>query len=165
MQFFAQLNNLFEYNRTKGHGTVYLSQKRLAFDTESQPQTPTKVADDPLWDTHPEHPLPILIRAHNNKSSKRGETDREDIAKISLSTIVQPAQLDAFFVQYAEACKAGMSGLKKRDRTKRRKRRVRQKRRGEAAPESCVLHVILKKTVEFKRGRGSTCLPIRVTTV
>jgi signal recognition particle subunit SRP14 len=127
MQFFAQLNNLFEYNRSKGHGTVYLSQKRLAFDTGSQPQTPTKVADDPLWDTHPEHLLPILIRAHNNKSSKRGGTDREDIAKISISTIVQPDQLDAFFVQYAEACKAGMSGLKKRDRRGKKDKKKKKK--------------------------------------
>ncbi|KAF2445736.1 signal recognition particle, SRP9/SRP14 subunit [Karstenula rhodostoma CBS 690.94] len=126
-EFFAQLNNLFEYNRDKGHGSVYLSQKRLAFDTRSQPQTLTKVADDPLWDTHPENPLPILIRAHNNKSSKRNGTDRGDVDKISLSTAVQPDQLDAFFVQYAEACKAGMSGLKKRDRRGKKDKKKRKK--------------------------------------
>ncbi|KAJ4346993.1 uncharacterized protein N0V89_010927 [Didymosphaeria variabile] len=111
----------------KGHGTVYLSQKRLAFDTESQPQTPTKVADDPLWDTHPENPLPILIRAHNNKSSKRSGTDRDIIPRTSLSTVVQPDQLDAFFVQYAEVCKAGMSGLKKRDRRGKKDRKKKKK--------------------------------------
>ncbi|KAK7180185.1 hypothetical protein DPSP01_012057 [Paraphaeosphaeria sporulosa] len=133
-EFFAQLNNLFEYNRNKGHGSVYLSQKRLTFDTESQPQTPTKVADDPLWDTHPENPLPILVRAHNNKSSKlhgkSNGTDRKAIDKIVISTVVQPEKLDAFFVQYVEACKAGMSGLKKRDR--RGKKDKKKKRKGAA---------------------------------
>ncbi|KAF9733090.1 hypothetical protein PMIN03_011203 [Paraphaeosphaeria minitans] len=133
-EFFAQLNNLFEYNRNTGHGSVYLSQKRLIFDTESQPKTPTKVADDPLWDTHPENPLPILVRAHNNRSSKldgksKG-TDRKDVDKISISTVVQPEKLDAFFVQYAEACKAGMSGLKKRDR--RGKKDKKKKKKGAA---------------------------------
>lgn len=129
-EFFTQLTNLFEYNRNKGHGSVYLSQKRLSFDTGGQPQSPVKVADDPLWDTHPENPLPILVRAYNNKSDKRNGTDRDDVAKISLSTIVQPDKLDAFFVQYAESCKAGMSGLKKRDR--RGKKDKKKKKKGVA---------------------------------
>ena len=47
-----------------------------------------------------------------------------------MSTIVQPNQLDAFFVQYAEACKAGMSGLKKRDR--RGKKDKKKKKKGVA---------------------------------
>ncbi|KAL1593947.1 hypothetical protein SLS60_010681 [Paraconiothyrium brasiliense] len=106
---------------------VYLSQKRLVFNTETQPQTPTKVADDPLWDTHPENPLPILIRAHNNKSSNRNGMNRDVVSKTRLSTVVQPDQLDAFFVQYAEACKAGMSGLKKRDRRGKKDRKKKKK--------------------------------------
>ncbi|KAJ4303767.1 hypothetical protein N0V90_002668 [Kalmusia sp. IMI 367209] len=129
-EFFTQLGNLFEHNRKKGHGTVYLTQKRLIFDTEVQPPSPTKVADDPLWDTHPENSLPILVRAHNNKSTKRAGTDRENVDKITLSTIVQPDQLDAFFVRYAEACKAGMGGLKKRDR--RGKKDKKKKKKGTA---------------------------------
>ncbi|KAF1979954.1 signal recognition particle, SRP9/SRP14 subunit [Bimuria novae-zelandiae CBS 107.79] len=126
-EFFTQLGNLFEYNRKKGHGTVYLTQKRLAFETEGQAPSSDKVADDPLWDTHPEKPLPILIRANNNKSTPRAGTDREKIDKIALSTIVQPDQLDAFFVRYAEACKAGMSGLKKRDRRGKKDKKKKKK--------------------------------------
>jgi signal recognition particle subunit SRP14 len=99
----------------------------MTFDSTSMPPTPTKVADDPLWDTHPEQPLPILIRASNNKSSKRAGTDREDIEKIALSTIVAPDDLDAFFVRYAEACKTGMGGLKKRDRKKGKKDKKKKK--------------------------------------
>jgi signal recognition particle subunit SRP14 len=80
-----------------------------------------------LWDTHPETALPILIRAHNNKSEKKEGTDRKDIDKIQLSTLVKPDDLDAFFVRYAEACKAGMSGLKKRDKKKAKKTKKKKK--------------------------------------
>jgi signal recognition particle subunit SRP14 len=80
-----------------------------------------------LWDTHPETPLPILIRASNNKSSKKEGTDRENVDKVVLSTVVQPDDLDAFFVRYAEACKTGMSGLKKRDRKKGKKDKKKKK--------------------------------------
>ncbi|KAF1848533.1 signal recognition particle, SRP9/SRP14 subunit [Cucurbitaria berberidis CBS 394.84] len=127
-EFFAQLNNLFEHTRTKGHGSVYLTQKRLTFESSSTPPTPTKLADDPLWDTHPEQPLPILIRVSNNKSDKRPGTDRKDVEKVKLSTIVKPDELDVFYARYAEACKAGMSGLKKRDKKKAKK--VRKKKKG-----------------------------------
>jgi len=128
LQFFAQLGNLFEHTRTKGHGSVYLTQKRFTFDSSSTPPTPTKVADDPLWDTHPEQPLPILIRASNNKSDKRPGTDRKDEPKTQLSTVVNPDALDEFYAKYAEACKAGMSGLKKRDKKKAKK--VKKKKKG-----------------------------------
>jgi signal recognition particle subunit SRP14 len=80
-----------------------------------------------LWDTHPEDTLPILIRASNNKSSKKAGTDREDINKIVLSTVIKPDELDGFFVRYAEACKNGMSGLKKRDRKKGKKDKKKKK--------------------------------------
>jgi len=126
-EFFTQLGNLFEHNRKKGHGSVYLTQKRLTFDSTSTPPTPTKIADDPLWDTHPDQPLPVLIRASNNNSSIRAGTDREDIEKIALSTVVAPDDLDAFFVRYAEACKTGMGGLKKRDRKKGKKDKKKKK--------------------------------------
>lgn len=81
-----------------------------------------------MWDTHPETPLPILVRASNNKSDKRPGTGRKEIAKIKLSTVVQPDQFDAFFVRYAEACKAGMSGLKKRDKKKGKKDKKKKKK-------------------------------------
>ncbi|ORY13297.1 signal recognition particle 14kD protein-domain-containing protein [Clohesyomyces aquaticus] len=130
-EFFTQLANLFEYNRKKGHGTVYLTQKRVTADDGADAPSSAKVADDPLWDTHPENPLPIVIRANNNKSTKRKGTDREDIPKIKMSTVVQPDQLDAFYARYAEVCKAGMSALKKRDKKKKKKDK-KKKKGGEA---------------------------------
>ena len=68
-----------------------------------------------------------MVRVQNNKSTKKEGTKRKDIPKISLSTVVQPDDLDAFFVRYAEACKTGMSGLKKRDRKKGKKDKKKKK--------------------------------------
>lgn len=69
-----------------------------------------------------------MIRASNNKSDKRAGTDRQNVEKIVLSTVVNPDDLDGFFVRYADACKAGMSGLKKRDKKKAKK--VKKKKKG-----------------------------------
>ncbi|KAH7119149.1 signal recognition particle 14kD protein-domain-containing protein [Dendryphion nanum] len=126
-EFFTQLTNLFEHNRKKGHGTVYLTQKRVAATSDKNVNLATKVIDDPLWDTHPESPLPVVIRASNNKSTTGTDPKREDIDKIRLSTVVQPEQIDAFYARYAEVCKAGMGALKKRDRTKRKKDKKKKK--------------------------------------
>lgn len=71
--------------------------------------------------------MPILIRASNNRSDKRKGTDRKDIRKIKLSTVVSPDDLDLFYSRYAEACKTGMSGLKKRDKKKAKKVKKKKK--------------------------------------
>lgn len=120
-EFFIKLSALLDSNREKGHGSIYLTQKRMTFSTDSASSTPAKVADDPLWDTHPENPLSVIVRASNSKSSKAKDGSRNNIPKTKFSTIVQPDALDGFYARYAETCKAGMSALKKRDRTKRKK--------------------------------------------
>ncbi|KAF2760090.1 signal recognition particle, SRP9/SRP14 subunit [Pseudovirgaria hyperparasitica] len=122
-EFFTRLAELFDSRRNKGHGTVFLTQKRLtyAFDDETDfPPSAEKVSDDPLWDLHPPHPVPVLIRATDG-ASKEKRRDRKKDDKVKLSTIVQPDALDSFYVRYAEICKTGMSALKKRDRSKRKK--------------------------------------------
>lgn len=40
---------------------------------------------------------------------------------------MQPNDLDAFFVRYAEVCKAGMASLKKRDRSKKKRKEKKKK--------------------------------------
>lgn len=70
----------------------------------------------------------ILIRATdgntnapNPKSaSKNGKITKNKSTKIKLSTVVSPDDLEAFYTRYAEVCKAGMTGLKKRDRRGRK---------------------------------------------
>ena len=107
---------------------MYLTQKRNIFDTDLASSSADKVADDPEWDTHPPNPLPIIVRASNNKSTKRPGTDRENIAKTKLSTIVQPDQLESFYGRYADVCKAGMSNLRKRDKKKGKKDKKKKKK-------------------------------------
>ena len=73
-------------------------------------------------------PLPLIIRASNGKS----KVNRAK--KVKLSTIVEADALEAFFARYAEVCKGGMSGLKKRDRSKaKEKLKAKKKKLGGAA--------------------------------
>ncbi|KAF2218528.1 signal recognition particle, SRP14 subunit [Elsinoe ampelina] len=119
-EFFTKLSALLSSRTQEGHGSVWLTQKRLSHDTLEQPD-PVKVADDPLWDTHPPNPLPIIIRATDGKSTIDKESKKKNRDKVRLSTVVQPDDLEAFYTRYAETCKAGMTALKKRDRSKRKK--------------------------------------------
>jgi signal recognition particle subunit SRP14 len=41
--------------------------------------------------------------------------------KVKTSTVVQPDELEGFFTRYADVCKRGMEGLRKRDRSKKKK--------------------------------------------
>jgi signal recognition particle subunit SRP14 len=47
-----------------------------------------------------------------------------------VSTIVEADALEGFFTRYAEACKGGMSGLKKRDRSKAKAKQRAKKKAG-----------------------------------
>lgn len=67
----------------------------------------------------------ILIRASDgNTGASKPETNKvqkktaKKDTKIKLSTVVAPGDLEEFYARYAEVCKAGMTGLKKRDRKK-----------------------------------------------
>ncbi|KAK4613487.1 hypothetical protein CLAFUW4_08820 [Fulvia fulva] len=116
-EFFTHLTSLIDKTQQKGHGSVYLTQKRLTYDPTQHPPTPKSLDD--LSDLNPPDPLPLIIRATDGKSQS---TDRKkNKHKIKLSTLVQPDDLEAFFTRYADVCKAGMQSLKKRDRSKRKK--------------------------------------------
>jgi signal recognition particle subunit SRP14 len=79
---------------------------------------------EPFHDLYLSEPLPILIRATNGKSRDKRE-------KIKLSTIVEVDALEGFFARYAEVCKLGMSGLKKRDRSKQKEKlKAKKKKQG-----------------------------------
>ena len=84
----------------------------------------TKPAVDDYSDLNLAEPLPILIHATDGNGKNARAT------KVKLSTIVQPEEMEAFFTRYADICKAGMTGLKKRDR----KGRKAKKRKGAAPP-------------------------------
>lgn len=84
---------------------------------------PESAANELFPDLSPSKPLSILIRATNGKSKERRDK------KIKLSTIVDADALERFFVKYAEECKQGMSGLKKRDRSKAKEKLKAKKRK------------------------------------
>lgn len=92
-------------------------------DTNVDATEPT--AKHPFLDQDPAKPFPIIIRATNGKSKgRRGK-------KVKLSTIVDADALDGFFTKYAEVCKLGMSGLKKRDRSKQKEKlKAKKKKQG-----------------------------------
>ncbi|KEQ99578.1 hypothetical protein AUEXF2481DRAFT_1073 [Aureobasidium subglaciale EXF-2481] len=121
-EFFTKLGSLLETRQQKGHGSIFLTQKRLS----AQGSSTSKPADSPLADLEaPSAPLPILIRATDGNSQTK---DRKKSEKIKLSTVVQPDELEAFYTRYADVCKQGMQALKKRDRSKRKKQKQGKKK-------------------------------------
>ena len=100
-QFLTRLTALLTTTHTTAHGSVFLTQKPLG-----SPENPSNSTQ-------------ILIRATNGKSKphrKQGE-------KVKMSTVVEAAELVGFYARYAEVCKKGMEGLRKRDKKKAKKRK------------------------------------------
>ena len=98
----------------------------MTYGGDTGVEAPT--TSEPFPNLQPSEPLPIIIRASNGKpKQKRGK-------KIKLSTIVESDALEGFFARYAEVCKLGMSGLKKRDRSKaKEKLKAKKKKQAGAA--------------------------------
>ncbi|OQE29967.1 hypothetical protein PENSTE_c002G09793 [Penicillium steckii] len=109
-EFFSSLTDLLAKTTEKARGSVTLSQKPLIENvTNSQPS--------------------ILIRATDgNTSAPRVKKDGKVVkgkaskaTRVKFSTVVTADELEAFYTRYAEICKTGMTGLKKRDRKRKAK--------------------------------------------
>ncbi|KAH8423372.1 signal recognition particle 14 kDa protein [Aspergillus melleus] len=110
-EFFTSLTTLLTNTSQKARGSIFLTQKPLL---ASNPSSETSTTPS------------ILVRATdgntnapNPKSAKEGDAKKKPSStsqKVKLSTVVAPEDLEAFYTRYAEVCKAGMTGLKKRDR-------------------------------------------------
>lgn len=83
----------------------------------------TVAATDETSEIASSAPLPILIRATNGKSND----PRHDGKRIKLSTVVEADQLEAFFARYAEVCKQGLTGLKKKVRKNKKSKKAKKK--------------------------------------
>ncbi|KAJ6178708.1 hypothetical protein N7519_009169 [Penicillium mononematosum] len=110
-EFFKSLGELLSKTSQQVQGSVYLTQKPLidvpgATSTNSQPSILIRATDG---NTN----TPNLKKEGKDKAAKKSQ-------KVKLSTIVKPDEIEAFYVRYAEVCKAGMTGLKKRDRRGRK---------------------------------------------
>lgn len=92
----------------------------MTYDQETPAET---TPSNPFPDLNPTNPLPIVIRATNGKSKEKRDK------KIKLSTVVDADALEGFYAKYADVCKAGMSGLKKRDRSKAKEKLKAKKRK------------------------------------
>ncbi|RYP04057.1 hypothetical protein DL765_010321 [Monosporascus sp. GIB2] len=122
-EFFAKLVELFDDRKVKDHGSISLTQKRLSYN-----QSPPEATSDTIFaDLHPPRPMPVLIRATNSKAKDRRKE------KIKVSTVVEAEALPAFFERYADVCKAGMTKLKPRDRSKRKGKAKKKKTAGTTA--------------------------------
>ncbi|CAG8263101.1 unnamed protein product [Penicillium salamii] len=112
-EFFSSLADLLSKTSQKTRGSVILTQKPLidvpgATTTSAQPSILIRATDG-------------NTNAPNPKSaSKDGKITKNKSTKIKLSTVVNPDDLEAFYTRYAEVCKGGMTGLKKRDRRGRK---------------------------------------------
>ncbi|CAG7924655.1 unnamed protein product [Penicillium olsonii] len=112
-EFFSSLTDLLSKTSQKARGSVILTQKPLidvpgATTTSAQPSILIRATDG-------------NTNAPNPKSaSKDGKITKNKSTKIKISTVVNPEDLEAFYTRYAEVCKGGMTGLKKRDRRGRK---------------------------------------------
>ncbi|CAG7962475.1 unnamed protein product [Penicillium olsonii] len=112
-EFFSSLADLLSKTSQKARGSVILTQKPLidvpgATTTSAQPSILIRATDG-------------NTNAPNPKSaSKDGKITKSKSTKIKISTVVNPEDLEAFYTRYAEVCKGGMTGLKKRDRRGRK---------------------------------------------
>jgi signal recognition particle subunit SRP14 len=106
----------------KSSELIYLG---MSYGEDAHVEALEPAIEQPFPDLNPSKPFPIIIRATNGKSKERRNR------KIKLSTIVDADALDGFFARYAEVCKLGMSGLKKRDRSKQKEKlKAKKKKQG-----------------------------------
>jgi signal recognition particle subunit SRP14 len=114
-EFFSSLSDLLSKTSQKARGSVFLTQKPLLPSNTNTSEEASSSSSLP----------PILVRATdgntnapNPKTAKDQNQKAAKTSKIKLSTVVAQEDLETFFARYAEVCKAGMTGLKKRDRKK-----------------------------------------------
>ncbi len=115
-QFLSALNSLLTTTHSASHGSVYLTQKPLP----SSPATASEPPTSPSSTSSTTSPHQILIRATNglSKPHRTDEKLKAEKPKVKLSTVVDVGDLELFYGKYAEVCKKGMEGLRKRDKKK-----------------------------------------------
>ncbi|KAJ5614491.1 hypothetical protein N7528_008145 [Penicillium herquei] len=109
-EFFSSLTTLLSKTTEQAHGSVYLTQKPMpSAESTSSPSILIRASDG-------------NTNAPNPKSANQtGKIAKNRSSKVKFSTVVKFEDLDAFYTRYAEICKTGMSGLKKRDRKRKTK--------------------------------------------
>lgn len=122
--FFSFKNDVSGLKRFDLMSSLTMLAVSYGIDVSSPPSAPsgTSALEDSFADLQPASPFPILIRATNGKS-------KDELGKkIKLSTIVHSDGLENFYQHYADVCKSGMHGLRKRDRAGRKKAKAKEKK-------------------------------------
>ncbi|KIW74871.1 hypothetical protein Z517_11641 [Fonsecaea pedrosoi CBS 271.37] len=121
-EFLSRLTTLLLSTHTATHGSVYLTQKPLTATDKEISSSPSSQ---------------VLIRATNGLSkqhrlaAKKSKAGVEKKDKVKFATVVEVSELEAFYTKYAETCKKGMEGLRKRDK-KKAKEKAKAKKKGKA---------------------------------
>lgn len=124
IQFFKEVTNLL--TKSGGKSSIYLTQKRLSYNVDAEIEGTAPLSDlskgvDPVL--HASTPdvkkYPILIRVTDGNKDKS--------AKIKLSTVVEPENLDAFWNEYTNVLKTGFVGLKKKAKSKKKAKKASKK--------------------------------------
>lgn len=120
----SSLTSLLTDTTSAGHGSIFLTQKPLESSDSSQSAQ-------------------VLIRATNGASGKTKskphfkvskEQQHKDKPKIKLATVIEAGNLESFYTQYADVCKKGMEGMRKRDKKKaKEKAKAAKKKKGTTA--------------------------------
>ncbi|OCT47602.1 putative signal recognition particle 14kD protein [Cladophialophora carrionii] len=137
-EFLTRLSTLLTSTHAQAHGSIYLTQKPLL--AAAEPDSASAGAAD--------NPAQILIRATNGvgrpqKSTAASKVSRSKAKsstavaaaaadtkpKIRFATLVAVSDLESFYTRYADVCKRGMEGLRKRDK-KKAKERAKAKKKG-----------------------------------
>ncbi|TQB73259.1 hypothetical protein MPDQ_006004 [Monascus purpureus] len=121
-EFFTSLTDLLSKTSQKSHGSVYLTQKPLLPPTQDQDGSSISLPSMLIRATDGKTSAPSpTTKTNTDKSQSKSASQKTRTPKVKISTVVALEELEAFYTRYAEICKAGMSGLKKKQRKKRSK--------------------------------------------
>ncbi|PVH14467.1 uncharacterized protein CXQ87_002608 [Candidozyma duobushaemuli] len=114
-EFISKVEAILASN--EGKSSVYFTQKRLSTPLEKESIDSVKdlssnVVEHPTAYPTNTQSYPVLIRATLGKKDSK------------ISTVVEPANLDAFWSEYAQVLKTGFVGLKKKEKKKAKKSKV-----------------------------------------
>ncbi|KAK9469940.1 signal recognition particle, SRP14 subunit [Lipomyces arxii] len=108
-EFLSQLGNLFK--KQQESGTVFLQQKRLTeFDPVENTHNPSATDLSEIQSDVTGQKYALMFRATDGATNKS--------KKVKISTVVEAEHLDVFWRKYSDVVKAGITGLKKKDKKK-----------------------------------------------
>jgi hypothetical protein len=116
-QFFKQITGLLAKNG--GKSSIYITQKRLSYNIDEQID-----GVEPYSDLSKD----VTPALHENKSNNKSypiliritDGNKDKSLKVKLSTIVEPENLDSFWIEYIDILKNGFVGLKKKTKAKKK---------------------------------------------